>query len=90
MHTRIRALLAKDLSPHDKSMAIPQLALVETIEFGLESGDGAVGSVVGAVIGVGRTAYRGVASVILSSMTIGSGIALEVGNEIPRGTLTKA
>lgn len=85
VHTKIRALLASDGSPQDKSMALLQLGLVETIDFGLYSTSDAVGETVDAVVGVGRGIYRGTAAAALSTVTVGSGIVFGLGHEVRRG-----
>lgn len=66
-------------------MALLQLGLVETIDFGLYSTSDAVGETVDAVVGVGRGIYRGTAAAALSTVTVGSGIVFGLGHEIRRG-----
>lgn len=84
VHTRIKALLTNDGSPMDKSMALFQLGLIETIDFGLSSSSDAIEETVDALVGVGRNIYRGAAATSLSAVTIGSGIVFGLGHELRR------
>lgn len=87
VHTRLAGLLAADGSPRDGSVAWLQIELAETLEWALASGDGVAGVLVDALVGVGRSAYRGVAGVVLGSVTVGFGVVFGVGNEVRRSVL---
>lgn len=85
VHTRIRALLDKKGLPVDGSMALFQLALIETIDFGLSSTSDIVGESVDAVVAIGRNVSRGAFSATLSAATVGSGIVFGLAHEVRRG-----
>lgn len=87
VHVRLARLLAEDGSPSEASMAWLQIGLAETLEWALASGDGVAGVLVEAVVGVGRSAYRGAAGAVFGTVTVGFGVVFGVGHELRRGVL---
>lgn len=88
VHARVAtALLAPDGAPRDGSLAALQVAFAETVELALGTGDWAISEAVGAAVGAGRAAVGGVAAGLLGAVTLGSGIAWGVGNELRRGLM---
>lgn len=87
VHVRLARLLAEDGSPREASVAWLQIGLAETLEWALASGDGVAGVLVEALVGAGRSAYRGAAGAVLGTVTVGFGVVFGVGHELRRGVL---
>lgn len=85
IHTRIGALLAKDGSPKEKSIATLHIELVEVIEFGLRSMSDDLTDITSSVAGVARDVGRGATAAILGGSSVVNGLQWGATQEVRRG-----